>query len=135
MALMKKLEVYCPPITPKIVDAKTNEINTEKTIKNWKLGPEKPSADPKANSVYWMEMADAWSTSEAEARRQVCSNCEYFNNTVEMMEAMDAIPYNKYDVDAGGRGYCHKFEFICHNLRSCMAWEAKDYYMEEENGD
>lgn len=135
MALMKKIEINCPTIVPKIVDAKTNEVNTEKTIKNWKLGPEKPSADPKANSVYWMEMADAWSTSEAEARRQVCANCEYFNNTVEMMEAMDAIPYNKYDVDAGGRGYCHKFEFICHNLRSCMAWEAKDYYMEEENGD
>lgn len=133
MALMTKPEAYCPAIKPTIVDAATNEANTKKTIENWKLGPEKPSADPKANREYWMMMAEVWSTSEAEARRQVCSNCEYFNNTVEMMEAMDAIPYNKYDVDAGGRGYCHKFEFICHNLRSCMAWEAKDYYMPEED--
>lgn len=133
MALMKKMEVYCPPIVPKIVDAKTNEENTRKTIENWKLGPDVPDEDPKANGEYWMKMADAWSTSEAEARRQVCSNCEYFNNTVEMMEAMDAIPFNKFDENGGGRGYCHKFEFICHNLRSCMAWEAKDYYMEEED--
>ena len=29
------------------------------------------------------------------------------------------------DKDGGGRGYCHKFDFICHNLRTCMAWEGK----------
>ena len=133
MALLKKLVMACPPVTPSIVDEATNKINTEKTIANWKLGPEEPSADPKANKSYWVMMAEVWDTSEAEARRQVCSNCEYFNNTVEMMEAMDAIPYNKYDVNAGGRGYCHKFKFICHNLRSCIAWEAKDYEMEEED--
>jgi hypothetical protein len=30
--------------------------------------------------------------------------------------------------DGGGRGYCHKFDFICHNLRTCQAWEKKQYY-------
>lgn len=132
MGLFMKPMMECPSVTPTIVDAKTNVVNTEKTIKNWKLGPEVPSEKPDSNKTYWMAMADAWNTSEAEARRQVCSNCEYFNNTVEMMEAMDAIPFNKYDESAGGRGYCHKFEFICHNLRSCMAWEAKDYEMEQD---
>lgn len=131
MALIKRPVIEITAVMPVIVDAATNEANTKKTIENWKLGPEVPSEKPGENKEYWTKMADAWSTSEAEARRQVCSNCEYFNNTVEMMEAMDSIPFNKFDEGAGGRGYCHKFEFICHNLRSCMAWEAKDYVMED----
>lgn len=132
MALLSKPVAYCPSITPKIVDAATNEAHTKMVIEEWKLGPEAPSEKPNENAEYWQGMAKAWQTSEAEARRQKCSNCEYFNNTVEMNEAMDSIPFNKFDEGAGGRGYCHKFEFICHDLRSCMAWEAKDYYMEME---
>lgn len=134
MALFSKPMTACPAIVPKIVDAATNEANTKMVIENWQLGPEKPSEKPTENAPYWQDMAKRWQTSEDEARRQKCSNCEYFNNTVEMNEAMDAIPFNKFDEGAGGRGYCHKFSFICHDLRSCMAWEAKDYYMEESNG-
>ena len=130
MALMQRECVVS--IIPVIVDAKTNETNTKKTIENWNLGPLVPSEKPEDNAPYWQQMADVWNTSEAEARRQVCSNCEYFDNTVEMMEAMDAIPFNKFDEKAGGRGYCHKFEFICHNLRACMAWEPAPYEMEED---
>jgi hypothetical protein len=40
---------------------------------------------------------------------------------------MDAIPLTSFDMDGGGRGYCTKFDFICHNLRTCMAWERKDF--------
>jgi hypothetical protein len=43
------------------------------------------------------------------------------------MQLMDAIPLNALDMDGGGRGYCTKFDFICHNLRSCQAWERKDF--------
>jgi len=49
-----------------------------------------------------------------------------------MMRAMDKIPFNQLDADGGGRGYCHKFDFICHNLRACQAWERKDYNGEED---
>lgn len=131
MALMKRIEVSLPPVIPKIVDAKTNSSNMKVVMEKWQLGPEKATDEPGANKEYWSEMAKAWMTSEAEARRQLCANCEYFNNTVEMMEAMETIPRTEFDKDGGGRGYCHKFEFICHNLRTCQAWEAKDYYMED----
>lgn len=133
MALMKKPEAYCPAIKPTIVDAKTNDLNMQVVKENWQLGPEKATDEPGANKEYWSKIAVAWQTSEDEARRQLCANCEYFNNTVEMMEAMDAIPRTVFDADGGGRGYCHKFEFICHNLRTCMAWESKDYYIPEED--
>jgi hypothetical protein len=72
-------------------------------------------------------MAKIWSVSPAEARRQLCANCEYFNNTPEAMEMMEAVPEDEYDADGGGRGYCTKFEFICHNLRTCQAWEEKEF--------
>ena len=115
-------------VIPKIVDTATNEKNMAMVKENWLLGPEVASEDPKANKEYWMKMAKAWDTSEAEARRHLCANCEYFEDTPEMMEAMEAIPMSKFDEDGGGRGYCHKFDFICHNLRTCQAWDYKPYF-------
>jgi len=129
---MKELVKEIYDDAPKIVGPGDNERNTKSTIRNWRLGPDVPSEKPGDNAPYWREMADIWDLDEAEARRQMCANCEYFDNTPEMMKAMDRIPYNKFDENAGGRGYCHRFEFICHNLRSCMAWERKDYEMEED---
>jgi len=115
-----------------IVTPEENKTNTEHTIKFWKLGPEaSPSDEPDSNAVYWKEIALVWKMEPSEARRQRCANCEYFDNTPEMLLMMDTIPRNAFDKDAGGRGYCHKFEFICHNLRTCTAWERKDYEMED----
>lgn len=121
-----------PEPQPVIVSGSINEINTQNAIENWNLGPEAASDEPGANPEYWAKMADVWSINEAEARRQLCANCEYFNNTPEMLKAMEDIPRNDFDTNAGGRGYCEKLEFICHNLRSCQAWERKDFETEEE---
>jgi hypothetical protein len=122
------------PMMPMIVDVEREEIsptdnakNMKMVQENWNLGPEKASEDPAANKEYWMKMAEVWQTSEKEARRQLCANCEYFENTPEMMERMDVVPFSEFDADGGGRGFCHKFDFICHNLRTCQAWERKCY--------
>ena len=120
-----------PEPQPVIVSGSVNEINTQNAIENWNLGPEAASDEPGANAEYWAKMADVWSINEAEARRQLCANCEYFNNTPEMLKAMEDIPRNAFDTNAGGRGWCEKLEFICHNLRSCQAWERKDFEVEE----
>ena len=121
------IEVCCPIVTPE-----ENKTNTEHTIKYWKLGPkDNPSDEPDNNPEYWKDMAATWKIEETEARRQRCANCEYFNNTPEMMFMMDTIPRNSFDTNAGGRGYCTKFEFICHNLRSCTAWECKEFESED----
>lgn len=128
MGLMAPDEMVCSIVTPE-----ENKTNTEHTIKYWNLGPkDNPSDEPDSNKAYWKKAAEIWGISESEARRQRCANCEYFDNTPEMMLMMDTIPRNSLDTDAGGRGYCHKFEFICHNLRSCSAWERKDYEKEEK---
>ena len=110
-----------------IGSARDNVRNRQNVIDNWQLGPTKASVQPGANAEYWQKMADLWDVDEAQARRQLCANCEYFNNTPDMQEKMESVPLDKFDLDGGGRGYCTKFDFICHNLRTCQAWEEKPF--------
>lgn len=110
------------------IDEELNNKNMEVVSKFWQLGPENASEDPEANPEFWSNMATAWLVDEKTARRQTCANCEYFNNTPKAQAAMDNVPFNSFDADGGGRGYCVKFKFICHNLRTCLAWEEKDFY-------
>jgi len=114
-------------LTAKIVNAKQNAANMAKVKANWNLGPEKTAPDMVANKPYWSKMAKIWSIPERDARHRLCANCEYFDNTPETMQLMDAIPLTSFDMDGGGRGYCTKFDFICHNLRTCQAWERKEF--------
>lgn len=100
-----------------------NRDNTEMVIEDWMLGPENPSNERGANKPYWVALAKAMQVDEAEARRRRCSNCEYYDNSPDMQIKMERIPVNAWDKDAGYRGYCMKFDFICHDMRSCQAWE------------
>lgn len=103
-----------------------NAKNTQMVISEWSLGPLVPSIDPKANEEFWAKLGKAWQTSTKEARRRFCANCEYFKNDTMTQAKMERVPLNKYDAGAGGRGFCDKFEFICHNLRVCQAWEERE---------
>lgn len=104
-----------------------NKKNTQTAIRDWLLGPEKPSNERGANKPYWLKLAGAMQIDETEARRRRCSNCEYYDNSTLTQAKMDKIPWNEWDVDAGFRGYCEKLDFICHDLRSCQAWEDKKH--------
>lgn len=101
-----------------------NRDNTRMVIEEWNLGPEQPSNEPTANKPFWVQMSRAWQVSEEEARRRRCSNCEYYDNSPDCQVKMERIPRNQWDTNAGFRGYCDKFEFICHDLRVCQAWES-----------
>lgn len=113
------------------ITAAENRANTRMVIEDWMLGPEKPTNERGANKPYWMELGKAMQVSETEARRRRCSNCEYYDNTPETQAKMDAIPWNAWDVAAGFRGYCTKFDFVCHDLRSCQAWEEREFEDED----
>ena len=113
------------------ITARTNIENRRVVIEHWKLGPEKTSVDPKANTAYWNDMATVWNVPAEEARRQLCANCEYFDNLPDRLAEMEAVPLDKFDQDGGGRGYCKKFDFICHSLRTCQAWECKPSHEED----
>lgn len=115
--------------------ADINEMHRDLVIRSWSLGPEKASIDPQANAEFWQNISAAWNVTEAEARRQLCANCEYFDNTPKAQKLMEIVPFDKYDLDGGGRGICAKFDFICHNLRTCQAWEEKPFYKSHELDD
>ena len=118
------------PEEPFITPAE-NRSNTQMVIDDWMLGPERPSNERGANKPYWQALARAMQVEEGEARRRRCSNCSYYDNSVMMQAKMDSIPWNSWDVGAGFRGYCTKFDFVCHDLRSCQAWEEREFEDED----
>ena len=104
-----------------------NQLDKDEVMKNrdfvkthWMLGPEKTQ---QPNSEYWRKLSTVWRISPDQAKRNLCANCEYFNDSPDMLAQMEQIPADAYDKDGGGRGWCTKFDFICHNLRVCQAWE------------
>lgn len=117
-------------VEPQFITPAENRKNTQVVIENWMLGPEDPSNEPGANRVYWAKLGKAMQVDEKEARRRRCSNCEYYDNTPRTQVKMDRIPRNEWDDDAGFRGFCNKFRFVCHDMRSCQAWEEKSYEYE-----
>ena len=110
--------------------AAENKKNTQIAIDDWMLGPENPSNERGANPEYWAALGRAMQVDEAEARRRRCSNCEYYDNSTYKQALMERIPRNDWDTDAGFRGFCRKFDFTCHDLRSCQAWEERDFEMD-----
>jgi hypothetical protein len=114
------------PMEDEFITASENKKNTQVVIDDWMLGPEKPSNEPGANKTYWVALGKAMQVDEKEARRRRCSNCEYYDNSTMMQAKMERIPRNDWDTNAGFRGYCEKFDFICHDLRSCQAWEERE---------
>jgi hypothetical protein len=118
------------PVEEEFITAAENKKNTQVVIDDWMLGPENPSNEPTANKVYWVALGKAMQVDEKEARRRRCSNCEYFEATPLMQAKMERIPRNQWDENAGYRGYCHKFDFICHDMRSCQAWEEREFEMD-----
>lgn len=105
------------------IDKKSNEAMTKALMENRHLGAEDP-ANPKD---FWVEIADFWEMPEEDAKERRCANCEYFDNTLAAKQAMKVVPVTEFDKKGGERGYCHKYTFICHDLRVCDQWEEKEY--------
>lgn len=105
------------------IDKASNEAMTKALMESRHLGPK----DPANPGKFWIEIADYWEIPEKMAKEQTCSNCEYFDNTLEAKDAMSVVLMNEFDKSGGNRGYCHKYTFICHDLRVCDQWEEKEY--------
>lgn len=107
----------------KELTAKDNMLIMRKLVKDWGLGPVKGIDNSRGNTPFWRAKAKKWYISLEEARRRNCANCEYGKIDPEYLEAMEHVPYNKYDKDGGMRVWCDKFDFICHATRVCEAWD------------
>lgn len=119
---MGLLEISIEPSEDKevLTTAKENAKTRDFLVKNWMLGPEKTN---QPNTDYWRKISVVWRISPDQAKRNLCANCEYFNDAPETLAKMESVPEDAFDKDGGGRGWCSKWDFICHNLRTCKAWE------------
>ena len=114
-----------------MITAKENAKTRDFLIKNWMLGPDKTGLP---NSEYWRELANVWRIAPVQAKRNLCANCEYFNDSPDTLAKMESVPEDRFDRDGGGRGWCSKWDFICLNLRTCKAWEKGSQPETEDEG-
>jgi hypothetical protein len=114
----------CPRATQ---DVAINLKNREKAIKTAGYGPLNP-AQP--NTAFWIEKANRWDVTTAEAKKSRCGNCAMFIQTTKMLNCIeeglatgDANTGNSWDsIKAGDLGYCEAFDFKCASSRTCNAW-------------
>lgn len=131
LAPSAEIEVEIKEAESNPIEGLTSESNAktrDTLVQTQMLGPEKTDLP---NTDYWRKLANVWRISPDQAKRHLCANCEYFDDTPEALAGMEHIPQDSFDADGGGRGYCHKFEFICHNLRTCKSWEDAQPEMPE----
>ena len=130
------IEISAEESDEPLTTTKKNAETRQFLMDNWMLGPEKTKGN---NSDYWRAISIVWRISPDQARRNLCANCEYFNDSPDMLAKMEVIPEDKFDRDGGGRGWCSKFKFICHHQRTCKAWEKAEQKVEDsveyENGE
>tara|TARA_R110000824_G_scaffold285090_1_gene473228 strand:+ start:3322 stop:3753 length:432 start_codon:yes stop_codon:yes gene_type:complete len=110
----------CPPATQ---DASLNNENRQNAINEAKYGPANPGEE---NEKFWSFYADKWDTDIKEAKSMRCHNCSFFNVSPQMKDCMEqAIVDDEYEQwDAGGFGFCHKFDFMCRQERTCLSWAS-----------
>ena len=114
-----------------MISAEENAKTRDFLIKNWMLGPDRTN---QPNTDYWRKISVTWRISPDQARRNLCANCEYFNDSPDTLAKMESVPEDRFDKDGGGRGWCSKWDFICHNLRTCQAWEKGEQPETEDEG-
>jgi len=100
-----------------------NKKTMKRLIKDWGLGPAIGIDNNQGNNIFWKKYAGKMGIEVAEARRQSCANCEHGKIDPAALEAMEHIPYNKFDKDGGMRVWCEKFDFVCHATRVCIAFD------------
>lgn len=110
------------------IDKESNDKMVKVLMETRHLG----AKDPANPGKFWDELADYWEVPVEIAKDHLCANCEYFDNSPAALKAMKVVPENAFDATGGGRGYCHKYTFICHNLRVCDQWDGAEEEGEED---
>lgn len=116
------LAATCPPATLSIP---TNLENRKKAIDEAQYGPLNPN---EPNEEYWQEKADEFNSSVEDAKKALCANCGFFNQTKAILDCIangigKGTVVDPYDtIEAGDVGFCEAFSFKCAGSRTCDAW-------------
>jgi hypothetical protein len=113
----------CPPATK---DIPTNLKNRQRCIDEANYGPLNPN---EPNEDYWKAKADMFKGDVESAKKALCANCSFFNQTKAILdciaEGIGGTSKEEWDtIEAGDLGYCEAFDFKCASARTCDAWVA-----------
>ena len=111
----------CPSATK---DIPTNLKNRQVAIDKANYGPLNPN---EPNEDYWKAKAEMFKGDVESAKKALCGNCAFFNQTKTILECIaEGIGGDVKDeyavIDAGDLGYCEAFDFKCAAARTCDAW-------------
>lgn len=126
----------CPLST---VDANLNISNHLQCIQQANLGPADPT---QPNSTYWGIMADKWLIPVEDAKFRLCQNCEYYDNSPNILECLQSSTFKASDLPVNpswtdtdtNAGYCSKWDITCSANRTCLNWEEDADDGEDEAG-
>ena len=113
----------CPVATQ---DVSLNLKNRGIAIKQANYGPMNPSLP---NKTFWIQKANIFGSTPAEAKKSLCGNCAAFDQTKATLACID----QGISANGGGNtawdtiaqadlGYCTVWDFKCAATRSCDAW-------------
>jgi hypothetical protein len=111
----------CPAATK---DIPTNLKNRQQAIDIANYGPLNPN---EPNEDYWQAKADMFKSNVEDAKKALCGNCAFFNQTKPILDCIaggiGGSQAEEWDtIDAGDLGYCEAFDFKCASKRTCDAW-------------
>lgn len=127
----------CPVAT---TNDSVNLANHLICIEQANLGPANPDAP---SDSYWSYMADKWMVSTDEARLRQCQNCEYYENSPQILDcirssnlkASDLPVEPKWTDVSAPAGYCKKWDITCTATRTCLTWETDEDEGEDDSDD
>jgi len=119
--ILNEVEIdKCPLPTQNI---KLNLVNRQKAIDVAHYGPLNPN---EPNEEYWIAKGKMFNTTSTNAKKSICGNCSFFNQTTKILDCIakgignDTDPYQT--IKAGELGFCEAFDFKCSAKRTCDAW-------------
>jgi hypothetical protein len=116
-----KMQEGCPEATQNIELNLKNRQNAIDTANYGPLNPNEPNED------YWQAKADMFKGDVESAKKALCGNCSFFNQTKAILdciaEGIGGTQKDEWDtIEAGNLGYCEAFDFKCAASRTCNAW-------------
>jgi hypothetical protein len=113
-------KLVCPAATQ---DSQLNNEKRQTAIDQAKYGPANPD---EPNEKFWDYYADRWGETEEKVKTMRCHNCSFFNVSPEMKDCIEkAVQDDEYEQwNAAGFGFCHKWDFMCREERTCLSWSA-----------
>lgn len=130
------LALECPPATQ---DISLNLENRQHAIDTAHYGPLNPN---EPNEEYWKKKADMFQSDITSAKKALCGNCSFFNQTQKILDCIatgiaqgESLSDPWSTIDAGDLGYCEAFDFKCAANRTCDAWVVGGPITDEWTGE